>query len=336
MLLSLLVRGNGRRAFTLIELLTATAVFTLLLGFLLAALNQTTRVWRQSTNTLEAYKSSREAFNLMVQRLSEATLNTYWAYQFETINGQQVPKSYRRESDLQFYSGPGLAGTSHAVFFQAPGGFTESSSSLDGMNKLLNDFGFYILHGTDEAWRPPPADGISSLSRYRLIQLTVPTEQSGPFSSNRGTAWQEPHVRPGAAEFASVNTPIGENIIAIALLPKRAPLDEVVHGALPGGFSYNSKTGASSNPQPVTANQLPPLVEVVMIVIDESSAVRLAQTYGRAQPPEIQSALNGRLGDPSNLENDLEQISKALDAAKIQHKVFRSTIPIHSSKWSES
>jgi len=330
------VNGKGRLAFTLIELLTATVVFSLLLSFLLVALNQTTRVWRQSTATLEAYKSSREAFNFMTQRLSEATLNTYWAYQFQTINGQQVPKSYRRESDLQFYTGPGLSGTSHAVFFQAPGGFTATSGALGGMNKLLNDCGFYVLYGTDDVWRPPPASNLSPTSRYRLVQLTVPSEASGPFSSSRGTTWHQSKVQPGASGFGNMNTPIGENIIAIAFLPKRTSLDEAVRGPLPGGFTYDSKAGASSNPQPVTANQLPPLVAVVMIVIDESSAVRLAQTSGNEQPAEIRNALSGRLVNPDNLEDDLVQIGKALDAANIGHKVFRATIPIHSSKWSES
>lgn len=326
---------HGRRAFTLLELLVATAGFVILLGFLLMAMNQTIRLWRQSTKTLEAFRAARETFDLMTQRLSESTLNTYWAYQFEMINGEQVPTAYRREADLQFLAGPNLAGNSHAVFFQAPEGMTDTPAAFGGMNQLLNDSGFYILYGTDDPWRPPPASSISLPRKYRLIQLAVPTEASGPFSRTRAADWYLPFIQPASPEFAEQNTPIGENIIAITFHPKRAPLEEEVNGPLPGGFSYDSKAGATSVPQSITANQLPPLLEVTMIVIDEASATRLANASGSDEPPVIRGALNGRLQDPEKLDKDLEDIGADLAAEGIQYRIFRATIPIHASKWSE-
>lgn len=341
MMMHLLPRGfavipGRRRAFTILEVLVAATVFVVLLGFLLSAVNQTTRVWRQSTSTLEAFRSAREAFDLMTQRLSEATLNTYWAYQFETIGGVQVPKAYRRESDLHFITGPDLAGSSHAVFFQAPDGATGSPEKFGGMNQLLNDLGFYILYGPDDAWRPPPASSIKLPAKYRLIQLTMPAEDSGPFSRDRGTGWYEPFVQESSASFAERNTPIGENIIAVSFYPRRAPLDEAARGKLPGGFSYDSKADASLIPQPVTSNQLPPLLDVAMIVIDEASAIRLAEASGPTPPPAITDALKERLKDPAQLDIDLQKIGTDLAKNKIQYRIFRATIPINASKWSEN
>lgn len=325
-----------RGGFTLVELLAASTVFLILLGLVMAMLNQTTHVWRRSREQLDAFRSAREAFELMTQQLSEATLNPYWAYQYEVINGQQIPKTYRRESDLHFITGPGLAGTSQAVFLQAPAGMTDLAQSYGGMHQLLNDIGFYLIYDTDEPWRPAVASGIAAEPRYRLIQLMVPAEESGPYSRNRPADWYQNFLDRTATTFAEWNVPIGENIIALALLPKRAPLEETALGPLTPNFSYDSKAGALSDPQANTANQLPPMLEVLMIVINETSAARLAAAHGATPPPAIVNALANRLTDPAQLTTDLEAIADDLNAANIQHRVFRTTIAINASRWSEN
>lgn len=336
------VKGGGVRAgcpgggFTILELLVAAAVLAVILVFLLGTISQTTRIWRQSSDTIESYQSAREAFDLITRRLAEATLNTYWAYELEEIGGEQFPVRYRRESDLHFLAGPGLAGLSHAVFFQAPEGATENAMLYGGMNQLLNDSGFYLTHGPDTPWRPESLAGFNPAPRYRLLQLTVPTEHSGPFRRDRPRDWHAAHTDTAAAAFARRNVPIGENIIAVVFHPRRAPLDEEVNGPLPGGFAYDSRAGATSSPQPVTANQLPPLLDVVMVAIDERSAVRLAEQYPSEEPPVIREALRGRLTEPALLERDLEELEVELAAAGIKHRVFRATVPVHASKWSES
>ena len=63
------------RAFTLVELLTAMAVFMLILVVLFSAISQTSSVLRQSTTRIEAFQSARMGFYLLTRSLSQATLN---------------------------------------------------------------------------------------------------------------------------------------------------------------------------------------------------------------------------------------------------------------------
>ena len=67
-------------AFTLIELLAATAVFIVLLGIILAVTNSVSATIRHSTAGLEASSAARTGFDLINRYLSQATLNPYWDY----------------------------------------------------------------------------------------------------------------------------------------------------------------------------------------------------------------------------------------------------------------
>ena len=69
--------------FTIIELLVATVVFSGLLLILAVTTNQTSDVWRRSAAKVEQFQASRRGFESMTRRLGQATLNTYWDYEFE-------------------------------------------------------------------------------------------------------------------------------------------------------------------------------------------------------------------------------------------------------------
>src|SRR5688572_26589605 len=67
-------------AFTLVELMVATAVIALLMVVLLQMTTQTTKTWRFTTEKVEKFQSARDGFESMTRRISQATLNTYWDY----------------------------------------------------------------------------------------------------------------------------------------------------------------------------------------------------------------------------------------------------------------
>lgn len=321
---------STNRGFTLIEVLVASAVLLLILGFLLTTVSQTSRVWRHSSDTIEAFQSAREAFDLITRKLSSATLNTYWDYQYKEVPGiGSYPSGYRRESDLHFQTGPGLAGDSHTAFFQTFDGYTQDPADYGGMTQLLNDCGFYVLYSGDGSWRPPTASGMPETYRHRLMQFTKPTED---MEWDHDTEQGHEMGQPGDANFAEANTPIGENVIAIAFLPKHFTANG--SEAFGGGFSYDSRQGADNDPQPATANQLPPLIEVVLVAIDAQSAKRL--DTGSTPPAEITAALSGRLQSPGQLDNDLQGIQNDLAEKGITARIFRATVPIQASRWSES
>ena len=100
-------------------------------------------------------------------------------------------------------------------------------------------------------------------------------------------------------------------------------------------FQYDS----SNSGNPIVVNQLPPIVQVTMVVISEASAQRV-DTLSLTPPPDIEAALSGSGGAPFTASNlaqytaDLKTLSTALASRHITFQVFTTSIPLKESKWS--
>ncbi len=327
------MRGSlhkARRGFSLLEVMVAMGVFSLLLAILLSVIRQTSTVWKRSSEKIEAFQSARIGFDLLTRNLSQATLNTYLDYDSST-----APTRYLRKSELAFVCGPagtgpfpGTANTGQAVFFQAPLGYSAVTANAP-LTSLLNTCGYYISFSTNT---DIPAHVLNSAnltavnpSRYRLMQLLVPTESNGIYSGGtNSTDWFTNNS--GKATIAA------DNVILLILRPQdpsSTPSD------ITTDYTYNTETNAASNPQPITANQLPPVIQVTMVAIDETSAKRLES--GSSQPAAIQSALAGKFQTSSDtaFKKDLSDLETALIKSNIEYRVFSSAVPIRESKWSK-
>jgi len=315
-------------AFTLLELLVASVVLVLILVVLFSIISHTSEVWRRSRGQIEAFQSARNAYELLTRNLSQATLNTYWRYDNATN-----PARYLRASDLHFAiqkagaGVPGTPGTGSGVFFQAPIG-SVSTNSLQGLNTLLNGMGYYIEFSGDGPFRPSILSGEQKY-RYRLMQMRIPSEKLSVYTAtNAGDyTWFTSQTNYGY--------PVCDNIILLVTWP-RLPVQENPAGDdLSTNFTYNSRLNATNVNQPRTASQLPPIVEVLMVAIDETSANRLKDAS--SEPAAIKSALSGKFIEARQtaFEADLKQLESALIGAKVNYQVFRSSIPIRESKWSE-
>ncbi len=318
-------------AFTLIELLVATAVLSLVLVLVLSVISQTSTVWRRSTDKIEAFQSARAAFDLLTRNLSQATLNSYLDYD----NADQ-PTKYLRKAELKFLSTPagpngGTPNTGQAVFFQAPASLTGDGAKFGGLEGLLNTVGYYVEFGSD-ALTKPTFVGAADKFRYRLMQLLVPTENNTIYSaSNNG--W--------VTGFSADAMPVADNIIALIIRPQDpgmisppATLPGVVPPDLSTDYIYDSAHSYSGE-QPVTSNQLPPVMQVTMVAIDETAAKRLEKDS--AQPSAITSALSGKFQNPASYDADLQALETALNNANppISYRVFSSAVPIRESKWTK-
>jgi len=316
-------------AFTLIETLVAGAVLALIMALLLSVVSQTASVWRHSTQDIEAFQGARQAFQVLTRNLSLATLNTYWDYEF---NAQGIPTRYRRNSELQFVihpagmSGfPGTPNTGQAVFFQAELGRKALGYTGEYLPYLLNTLGFYVEFNSNAAWFPSMLNGrLDPAYRFRLMQVLEPSEN---FSVYTGTE------NPSSWMPMTGAYPLADNIIALVIAPRRSPAEEVERGPLVTELAYDSRVGAASTPQAITANQLPPVLQVSLIAIDEQSARRLAN--GTAVPPALSAALANRFKNLSAYEDDLKAVESALRDHNINYQVFSTSIPLRESKWSE-
>jgi len=313
-----------KKGFTIVELLVASAVLMLIMSVILALINQTSSVVRRGSDRVSEFQAARACFDLIGQNLSQATLASYWDYDNPTN-----PTKYLRTSQLHLLIGaagvtpfPGQVGTGQAVFFQAPIGRTSISNKYRGLDGLINVCGYFIKYG-DDAGLPAPFTSTPSY-RYRLMQSIQPSEDVRVYDTSVGSAW----VQNAAASAV----PIADNIIFMAVWPRKSINDDPSGDSLTEEFSYDSRKDSALAAQPETANQLPPIIQITIVAIDETTARRLC--VGSSPPGELTSLLSG-LFSVSRMErydNDLRVLKERLSAKGINYKIFTSMVPIRESK----
>ncbi|HSI83458.1 MAG: hypothetical protein ACAI35_22865 [Candidatus Methylacidiphilales bacterium] len=74
---------------------------------------------------------------------------------------------------------------------------------------------------------------------------------------------------------------------------------------------------------------MPPVVDIVMVAIDEPSAIRLGNG---ATPPD--PGVSSLFKIASNLETDLKTLTTSLNNKRITYRVFRTSVAIIGAKWS--
>jgi len=272
---------------------------------------------------------------LLTRELSQATLNTYLDY-----DDSGTPTRYLRKSDLQFVCGaagvdamPGTRNTGSAVFFQAPISYTANVTEFGGLDGALNACGFYIAFGPDSLLPDPASKVLQKVLhyRFRLMNLIVPVENNRIFDNTSAAAsnfdWFVSPITSGTSTF-----PVADNIIALIVHPED-PDDASLFPTL----DYNSLTNWNATSQPITANQLPPLISVTLVAIDEGSAKRLEN--GTTAPAAITDALSNfqtRMEtNPADSAAALEELGADLAAKRINYRIFSSKVQMRESKWTK-
>ncbi len=318
--------------FTILEVLVGTTILMMLMVVLFGIFSGVSSAWQQSTQRIDAFQSARVAFDRVTRMLSQATLNVYWDY-----DDPNQPTVYRRQSELAFavlqtgsdgFSG---AGTGHGVFFQVPIGKTEKTSGPDfrPLSQMLSSVGFSVRWVGDKNIRPPFITGPEKF-RLRLMQYQELSENLSVFTdpdpaAGSPPAWIKAMSDPGKG------SPLADNIIWMAIWPRRSIVEDPEGDDLTADYTYNSRKGAKDIPQPVSANQLPPAVQVTMIAIDEKTAARLPNG---GMDTEIVDAYAGTLASTKDYQEDMERITKELNKAGINFRVFTTTVLLRESRWS--
>lgn len=340
------------RAFTLVEVLVAFVVIMLLMLVLVNMVNLTASTWTRTKGSVEQFQQSRAAFDVVTRRLSEALLNTYLDYEDAdgkprtTANSRTfVPARYVRRSELRFLSGSGITGnprhTTHAIFFQAPLGVAEANKS-QGLGQLLNSCGFFIDLDSDQAFLPSILPASFARERFRLKQLIQPAEKMGTYglgASNQDFSSQECFTK--ALEDTDSLSIVGENIIALVFLPKLSAADQAAggyqDGALAPTYGYDS-TGKNADPFLNPSHQLPPVVQVTMVALDETSAMRL-ESDGQAALKTLLDGLFKQVGSTTDssqpgFARDLETLESFLNERRLNYRIFTSNVSLKAAKWS--
>lgn len=325
------LRSLRERGFTVVELLVACVILGLILVIMSAMVTQASGIWRSTNSRIEAFQGARRAFDMLTSLLSQATLNTYWGY-----DDANNPSRYIRKSELHFVVSPaggdGLPGTpgcGQAVFFQAPADKAKTAA-YEKLTGLLNLCGFYVEYGSDAAWLPGTPISTPARERSRLMLWLANTDVSDTGASKPRIYRPEGDTTDTTAWIAPTSSnafALADNIIALLIWPREETGPDKLNS-----YSYNSRSGLAQNPQPVTANQLPPVMEVALVAIDEASAARL----GERLPSTISACLNGLFADnpAANFAKDLKTLEGNLARERITFRVFSSAVPLREAKWS--
>lgn len=261
---------------------------------------------------------------------------------YTTASGTWQPTQYLRNSQLHFVCGPTettsatLSGTTvntivgltangststnpvsrmvgNAIFFQAPVGYSDSTSNAV-MPNLLNTCGYFLQFSSDNPDRPtflqnsaePGYTGGSVALplkfRFRLKELALPSQYMYAYQYISGQTnivypnwwYSQPLAKKTsntniALPFSPVYT-LAQNVIALVIEPMRSsnytPPNPNVTEIAPYYFydsrSWDAPLRLTTPLSVATRNQLPPQVMVTMVAIDEASAARLQSQYGDA------------------------------------------------------
>jgi uncharacterized protein (TIGR02599 family) len=375
--------------FTMVELLAATAILSLIMVLTLQITSNTNTIWQRARSRIDTFQESRAAFEAMTRNLSQAMLNPYWDYvdaagkPRDPALASFVPSQYVRQSELHFVSGPSkdvlksvngsngqpLKSATHSVFFQAPLGVSQpaTTGSTTTLPALLNVSGYFLEFGDDAKFRPRFLEGSERAplrNRFRLMEMSQPSESLSvyqwvsqaskaavPTVATLSKWFVEPLNEDTLATTASgptsarrVKRSLAENIVALIILPKRSTNDGPTDAKeLAPNYAYDSRayqTAAGNELAKLTRNQLPPLVQVTMVAIDETSAARLeSRADSPSTPPDLGLAdLFKTSAKGVQLAADLATLEKTLndDAHRVTYRIFSTDVSILQAKWSEN
>lgn len=340
--------SSTSRAFSLIELMTAMAILSVLLLMLTMMLDQVQRSWNYSENRIGQFREARVAFDLMAKNLAQASVNTYWDLEDENEDG--IVDGYYRTSELHFLTMPatrlGNIGVQepigHAVFFQAPLGF---STEFPNLNSLFNGRGYLVTFGSDRNYRPSWL-GSGEKFRYRLMEFRPPAEANQVFADGgeereagepqQFTEWFRQGMNIGTGDFEDHLNPLAENVVSLIVSPRDSILTSAekrneTSSRIAPDYEYDSSELGPGNEANI--NQVPPLVRLTMIAIDESSATRLED--GSSQPREIFRIIGSPFTSTRSYDDDIASLSAELDKERIGYKVFSALVLLRSARWSE-
>lgn len=338
---SLIGRALGGRpplrrspGFTLIELLVSITVLVVLMMVVTQVVGVVQRNWVRANSRVSQFREARRAFDVISRNLSQATLNTYWANDFDELStdgvGEKItaPKSYKRQSELQFVSGPtsqvltAAAGNDypgHAVFFQAPLGVTSlvaadagstTQADTENMVNLLCARGYFVEWGTDLPYRPeflnasPYSTIVPPRSRLRLMEYSPTAEKNRIYADvvrpieDHSRQWFQDALTSTVTSTETVATraftrPIAENILALIISPQTETTEASESPtAIAPNYFYDSTvvgpTSSGTRPQG-TQHALPPLLKVTMVALDERSG----EFFARQENDSMRNAVLG-------------------------------------------
>lgn len=276
---------SDQNAFTLVELLAAIAVFSLLMVVVFGAYNHIARVWTATERRTETFQNVRLVLDMMARELEGAVA-------FSNVNtGRKITfLSYANENTLPVSPAPSqlgqIATPNDQLFFVAA-----DPTSAESGNPDLAEFGYFVVYAKEDFHTMRG-------KRYYLIRHYAPASSSHFDVFTQPLTWDQ---TPGFT--TSTKTPVLDNVLRLEFRFQGLDTDSSSGQAVTNGtqiveqWNNNPCPGASpSQPctvgcaRPIDLNpqvtqpevQLPRAVHVRFAMIDRRTAARL-EGYMSAQ-----------------------------------------------------
>lgn len=263
-----------------------------------------------------------------------------------------------------------------------PSGAT-NPPNYTGLDTLLNTWGYYLEVNDDSRFRPAHVtQNIMPLRvRYRLMEFMQPATQFNIYRWTSGQPGAKPNLNcdksshadylgwfrgafgaaaAGTNQATALSHVLAENVVALAILPKLSP-EDAQEAKIPEGrydtalapkyFFHSAEAGPAATESSAklkgllnTKHQLPPVLQVTMIAIDELSAQRMGLTSPTDDPLKVLNP--ALLTDATKYASDLlynsadpspalDSLEKRLIDGKLNYRIFTSNIYLRGAKWSK-
>jgi uncharacterized protein (TIGR02599 family) len=360
------------KAFTLVELLVSITVLSVLMLVIMQLLDSTQSTVVKQQSRAEEFKDARAALENISRSLSNAVINSYWAYGDSSVAGKV---NFTRQSDGHFISGPATvllgpphAAPGHGFFFQAADGHVRlpgSTSSLGDPYNLIVCAGYYVDFNSDLDARPDFLAARTEVNperqRFRLMQLRVPPNENLLYSStlnlNKAVTregvlrWLRGPFPASGATWQEHSVVLADNILALIAVPRYIAVEM-------GALSESTSTGkenSTTTTKPVedyyydsreyqwgdkneksraSHHQLPPVVELTLVAVEERSYEALSERMGSdALRQKINDVFADLFVQHSKFKEDMEKLEAGLTELKLHHRVFSTSVLLRGSKW---
>ena len=264
----------------------------------------------------------------------------------------------------------------HAVFFQAPLGVTRlvastgSQANTENMVNLLCGRGYFVEYGDDQPYRPPFLNQLNSVPprfRLRLMEYSPTAEMNRIYADpfrlidpadrtkiKNSRLWFQDALNTTVQQNETVGSraftrPIAENILALIISPRIETNAGTGGGnnqpfAIAPQYEFDSTLVTSPGATLIGGSQgmqhqLPPLLRVSMVVLDQRAAETLSgnDTLREQVLGQVSSLFVSAAEYDADLEGTLEQpgkLKQLLMSNRLDYRVFTTTIALKQGRWS--
>lgn len=225
-------------AFTMLELLVAMAVFSLLIVLLMGMVDGATKLWRENENRVDAYREARAALGMMARDLNNAIAANNTNYIL--INTPAFAKL--QEADVQKNTN-----TAGAIFFLSAQ--PAAAQDLSGNKSDVCEVGYFLAYGNTSI-APAGSTNNKSMGLYRYFR-----------SSNNTFS----NLLSGSASLFSNVTITGAHTDLLARNVKSFRITPYQIDASNNRIAYNPATNAA----------MPDLVEISVTALNQDTARKM-------------------------------------------------------------